>query len=98
MSRRHVEGFTQRDDEEECLTAVELIQAVRAVLSEVTHFIMSNTLSVRLARKHPIGAGVRLDTRGLGGQRGGCGVLFGKLSFNVQTGSLTEQQQQKRCD
>lgn len=30
--------------EAECYTAVEFIQAIRAVLSEVTHFIASNTL------------------------------------------------------
>lgn len=93
--------YAARDEEEEeCLTAVVLVQAIGAVLSEVTHFIMSNTLPMRLAGKHPIGAGVWLDSRGLGGQRGGGGVLFGKFSFKDKTGSLTEQQQQqqqKKC-
>lgn len=94
---KELEGFTKRGgEEEESLTAVELIQAVRAVLSEVTHFLNSDTLAMRLAGKHSIWASVRLDGRCLRGHRGRCGVLFGKLSYNGQTRLLTEQKKPHR--
>lgn len=65
-----------------CFTTVHFIRAVRAVLSEVTHFDLRNALSICKTRKLPIRAAVGLHRGGCGGHCRGGDICCGKLSWN----------------